>query len=200
MAFGEFSTTTVGWTAISTGAAGLVALASAIMFSAFGRPFGAINDASIGIVGVASATLAMLVFPEHRLLDPRMGAIALALAVAGGSIAAFGSMISVFGVTSWFLAGLYMAVGNALTGLWLMLINHTGWGNAALPNSLVSVGLFTGAVMAIGLTAVPGILSGRQSERSAPWISKYVARAGNLGSLLLYPMWCIWLGRILLAQ
>jgi hypothetical protein len=198
MAFGEFSSTTIGWAAIATGAAGLVALASAILFPVFGRAFGAINDASIGIVGVASATLAMLVFPEHRLRDPQMGAIALALAVAGGSITAFGSLISAFRVTSWFLAGLYVALGDALTGLWLMLINHTGWGNAALPNGLVSVGLFTGAVMAIGLAAVPGILSGRQTERSAPWISRYVARAGNLGSLLLFPIWCIWLGRSLL--
>jgi hypothetical protein len=177
----------------------VAALASAILFPVFGRAFGAINDASVGIVGLASATLAMLVFPEHRLSDPRMGAIALALAVAGGSITAFGSLISAFGVTSWFLAGLYMAAGNALTGLWLVLISHTGWGSATFPPGLTSVGLFTGAVMAIGLAAVPGILSGTQSEQSAPWISRYVGRAGNLGSLLLYPIWCIWLGRILLA-
>jgi hypothetical protein len=200
MDFGTFPPSTIGWVAIGAAAAGLVALASAILFSAIGQAFGAINDASMGIAGLASATLAMLIFPEHRLPDQQMGVIALALAVAGGSITAFGSLLSIFGVTSWFLSGLYMAAGNALTGLWLVLIIHTGWGSAALPQSLLSAGSFTGVVMALGLAALPGILSGRESERSAPWVSRYVGRAGNLGSLLLYPIWCIWLGRILLAQ
>jgi len=64
---------TIGWAAIATGTSGFVGLTSAILFTAFGRPFGKINDASTGIAGVASATMAMLMYPDNHLTDPQMG-------------------------------------------------------------------------------------------------------------------------------
>jgi hypothetical protein len=56
------------------------------------------------------------------------------------------------------------------------------------------MGFLAGAVMMLGIAAFPGILLSANTERSAPWISRYIGRAGYLGWLLLYPIWCIWFG------
>jgi hypothetical protein len=63
-------------------------------------------------------------------------------------------------------------------------------------HSLVIFGLVIGVIMALGLAAVPGIFSGSDSQESASWIVNYVGQAGVLGWLVLYPIWCVLLGRI----
>jgi len=68
-----------------------------------------------------------------------------------------------------------------------------------LPNKLVIFGLVTGAFMSFGLFAHPGIFAGIDSLDSMPWYLK-VATVSGLGIYLAYPIWCIWLGRVLLQK
>jgi hypothetical protein len=185
---------TIGRLAIATGVAGFGALALVILAAAFGRAFGRFGDAIGALTAVLSAGLGMLLFPEHRALEPQFASIAFGLAVLGGFIAAFGSVLAATEAASWFLAQLYVAAGSALIGAWLIMINIAGEAAHTFPNRAVNMGILAGAVMILGIAAIPGILLGASSERSAPWISRYVGRAGYLGWLLLYPIWCIWFG------
>jgi len=188
----------IGWLAIAAGAAGFAALTLAILSFLFGQPFAPFDDVMIGLTALLSAGLGMLLFPAHQARDPQLAQAGLAFAVLGGCIAVFGSVLAVTGVANWFLAQLYVAAGNALSGIWLIILNRSGGAVDAFPNGVATVGIFAGAVMALGIAAIPGILAGSESEQAAPWIARTVGRAGRLGSLVLFPLWCIWLGRALL--
>lgn len=191
---------TIGALAVAGSAAGFTALAFAVMAFALGRTFGRISDALVALAALLNVGLAMVLLPEHRVGEPQLALIAFSLALLGGFVAAFGSILAATGAASWFLAQLYVAAGNALLGIWLVMLNVWAGGADAFPNGVVTIGVFAGSVMALGMGAIPGILVGADSEQSAPWISRYVGRAGNLGWLILAPLWCAWLGRSLLRS
>jgi hypothetical protein len=93
-----------------------------------------------------------------------------------------------------------MAVGNALIGLWLLGLNYSAQYGQVWSNGLAISGMVIGAIMALGLMAVPGIFRGIDARESAPRYINYIGLAGSLGWLVLYPAWCIWLGRSLLLH
>ena len=51
--------------------------------------------------------------------------------------------------------------------------------------------------MALGLLTLPGILRGIDSLAATPWYVN-VGQVSGLGWLLLFPIWDIWIGRVLL--
>lgn len=185
---------TVGVVALATAAAEFLALIFAVLAFAYGRTFGRIHDVLGGVAAVLSAGLAMLLFTEQRAFNTQIAPLAFGIAVLGGFVAAFGSVLAATEAASWFLAQLFAAAGNGLIGIWLIALSVTAQAAHTLPNRVVNLGMFAGAVMALGIAAIPGILMGAETEDRAPWISRYVGRAGELGCLLLYPLWCLWLG------
>jgi len=196
MTASNFSSVTIGWVAIATGIAGLLGLAFIILFFTVGQPFGTLNDICIGLAAILSAVLAWMLYPAHHAQSPFLSQVALMVALLGALVVAVGSALVISGVTGWFLAGLYMAAGNALIGLWLLGLNYSALHGNPWSHSLVIFGLVIGVIMALGLAAVPGIFSGSDSQESASWIVNYVGQAGALGWLVLYPIWCVLLGRI----
>ena len=64
MTISNFPSLTIGWVAIATGVAGLLALAFIILLFTVGQPFGALNDLCIGIAAILSAVLAWMLTPQ----------------------------------------------------------------------------------------------------------------------------------------
>ena len=190
----SYSPQTIGWIAIAAGASGLGALVCAVLSVAFGRTFSRLYAIFVGLAAVLTAGIAMLLFPQHRLIEEQLALVAFALALVGAFIAALGAVAAATSAVSWFLAQLYVASGYALIGLWLIIITISGGDALSLPHRVVSMGWFAGVVMALGLAALPGVLRRTETEQAAPWLIRNIGRAGNLGSLLLFPMWCLWLG------
>jgi hypothetical protein len=55
--------------------------------------------------------------------------------------------------------------------------------------------------MILGLAAIPGFFGEIDSWEASPWDLKYVGMsASSLGWLVLYPLWCLWLGLTLLLS
>ena len=81
---------------------------------------------------------------------------------------------------------------------WLLGLNYSAQPSNPWPHGLVVFGIVIGVIMALGLAAIPGIVRGIDAWDAAPWYVNYVGQASALGWLVLYPFWCIWLGRMLL--
>ena len=199
MTTGDFSAFTIAWVALATGVMGLLALAFIILFFTMGQPFGTINDICIGLTAILSVFLAWMLYPQYHAQSPLLSQIALPIALFGALVVCIGSVLVIFGITSWFLAGLYMAAGNALIGLWLLGLNYSAQYTDNWSHGLVIFGIVVGVIMALGLAAIPGMLRGIDEWNSAPWYVNYVGQTGALGWLVLYPVWCIWLGRSVLS-
>ena len=180
MVTNSFAAHQIGWVAIGTGIAGLLGLAFIILFFTIGQPFGTLNDVCIGLAAILSAVLAWVSFPEFHALSPRLSWVALVAALAGTFVVAVGSALVISRVTGWYLAGLYMAAGNALLGLWLLGLNYAARHGNTWPQSLIVTGLVVGVLMALGLAAIPGIIgasipgmpppgTSTTSGKQAPW-------------------------------
>jgi len=199
MTANNFPSRTLGWLAIAIGGVILIGDVSLILFFTVGGFFGTFNDLCIAFAAILSALLAWMLYPAHRALSPRLSQFLLSAAFVGALVASIGSAFVIFDITGWFLAGLMNFFGYALVGLWLLGLNYFAKRKSTWPRYLVQFGLVSGAIMAIGLLTGPGIVGRVDDPELAPWFV-YVAPVASLGWLLLYPIWSIWLGRLLLRN
>ena len=190
----NFPQSAVGWMAIATGVSGTLATISITLMYTVEPSFGSVNDVFNAVLGIASGLLAWMFYPQHHARSPRMSQIALVLAVVGMIFTITGSTLILFDFTGFVLAGFYNAVGNGLIGLWLVAFCSTMRNADTLPHNLLMFGLVVGAIMALGVFCIPGILAGVDSMESLPWYL-LAGFLGFLGTYLLYPIWTFWLGR-----
>lgn len=168
----------------------LLGVVCLILLFVVGGSFGFFNDVANAVVGVLSAVLAWL----SAIRSPGWHRLALAAAVVGAIVMAIGSVLVIFDVTGYYLAGLVSAVGAAFIGGWVLIANRFPPYAVELPRGVLGIGLTAGVVMLVGLLAVPGVLARVDDQNTAPW---YVALAqlSWLGTYLLYPIWCFQLAR-----
>jgi len=195
-----FSSITIGWVAIATGISGLLGLVFIALFFTIGQPFGTLNDIFIGLTAILSVVLVVMLYPGLHAQSPILSQIALVVAILGALVVVIGSALAIFGVTGWYLSGLYMAAGNALIGLWLLAMSYIALRGMHLPNGLVILGLISGVILALGLVTIPGILRGIDIKEYAVTTVNAIWWTSALGWLALYPIWSVVLGRFLLLK
>lgn len=195
-----FSSVTIGWVAIVTGIAGLLGLVFIILFFTVGQPFGTLNDICIGLTAILSMVLVWMLYPGHHAQSPLLSQIALVIALVGALVVVSGSALSIFGITGWYLSGLYMAAGNGLIGLWLLALNYSALRGNPFPHGLVIFGLASGVILLLGLVTIPGIFRGTDVKEYALTTVNAIWWTSSLGWLALYPLWCVLMGRTLLLK
>ena len=199
MTTSNISSVTIGWAAIITGAAAILAVIFlTLMFMGSGI-FGSVNDVFNSLIGISSAVLAWMLFAKFQTEPQSLGQIGLALAAVGAIFTIVGSILILFGFTGFVLAGWYTGIGNALIGLWLAIFCYAMLRGDGLPHNLVLFGLVVGLLMAFGLFGIPGIIARIDRMESLPWVL-YLAFFSYLGTYILFPIWAIMLGRNLLLK
>ena len=192
----NFSSFMIGLLAIITGIVGLLALVLLILFFIVSGPFGTLNDICNGLTGILSGILAWNLSAKFHVRP-----IFFMLALIGTLAIALGSVLIIFDITGWYLAGLYTSAGYALIGLWLVALNYWVRQINPWPHGLINFGLIIGVMMALGLLTIPGIVNRVDSWELGPWYINYIGQVGSVAYLLLYPIWCILVGRrLLIAQ
>jgi hypothetical protein len=199
MTTSNFSSATIGWIAIITGASAILALIFLILMYSVNMSFGKVNDVFNSIIGISSVVLAWTLYAEHQAKSLSMSQIGLSLAVLGAIFTIIGSILIIYGFTDFVLAGWFTGLGIALIGLWLVIFCYSMLRGDVLPHNLIIFGIVAGALMAIGLLGIPGIFAKIDSMESLPWFLT-IAFFGYLGTYILYPIWTILLGRNLLLK
>ena len=183
----------VAGVAVATGVAGLISVASLTLFFAVGKPFGAINDWTVGLVGLLSGLLAAMIRSRGVAGSPGPGAVSTGVAVVGAAIVVAGSALVISQTTGFMLAGLVESLGFALIGFWLIALSRSTGSASGWSRPLRNLGLVAGIVMAVGIVVAPGIAMGVDDMDTAPgWI--WLGFVGWLGIFVLYPIWTIWFG------
>jgi len=176
-------------------AIGITAAGSAVCLATYFAvqgPFGTINDIGNAATGVLSAGLAWRL---RRQIPGRAGNLAVGVTIAGAGLAVAGSTLVVSGTTGYFFAGLVSSVGFAGIGAWLVALNESEMMAVIPPRRLRSLGIAAGALMALGIAAVPGILLGLDDMTAAPaWV--WIGLLGWLGIFVAYPAWAFWLAAV----
>ena len=188
----------IGRIAYATGGSIILAAILLGVFFAVGEPFGTLNDIFSGISGILCGVLAWMLYTQHYAKFPSMSQIALAFAVIGAFVVALGTILVVFRITGWVLAGWYSTAGYALIGIWLVMFCYSMLNNTALPHQLTMFGLIVGLVMAVGLVALPGVLNKVDTMDALPGYLN-ISYIGYLGDIL-FPIWSIWLARTLVVK
>ena len=196
----SLSSATVGRLATAIAVVAILGLICIALFAAIGGPFGTLNDICVGLGGVLSGGLAWTLYPTHRASAPRLSRFVLGTNWVGAALCALGSGLVILNVTGWFLAGLVTTFGYSLIGLWLVATNLPAARTPAFPRRLAVFGVVAGGVTASGVLAGPGILARTDAIRSAPWLASASMYVGGLGWCILYTIWCLWLGRLLLSN
>lgn len=156
--------------------AGSLVLAAAfyIVFAIAGEPWGTLNDTATGLLAIL---IAQFVWSTRGLW--RTPGWALCAGLVGAAVAVLGSVLVIFHVTGWFLAGLVTTLGFAGVGAWLLAVNRR-------ESSMATI---TGALMTTGVIVLPGVLLRYDNFAQAPsWI--YAGFISWLG-VLLFPWWAV---------
>jgi hypothetical protein len=189
------SSTTIGGLALAVAVVTLLGLVLLILMYAFSSgPLGLMNDVCNAVEGLLSIALAIGLLAQHQARSPHLAVPALIAVIVGGAFAVAGSVLVMSNATGFFLAGMYSMTGFALIGVWLLATNF----RAPWPQGMATFGLVAGAVMLLGLAAIPSILLRIDSFDSAAWHT-WLGQVGFLGWAILYPVWCLRLWSLLRA-
>jgi hypothetical protein len=196
---------TTGWLAFLVGIIGMFALITLLLFfvSLFQNIsslsfMGGLNDTLNAMVGILGAVLASALYPTLRQLAPRSSPFLLMGVWTGALAIAFGSWLIQTGRSDVELSSYYFFFGNGLIGIWLWVLNRVARQRAALPRNLTQFGLIASLFMMLGLLALYGILLGLDGSDYSPLIM--VTGLSFLGTGVMYPIWCLRLGRWILSK
>lgn len=178
-----------GWAAYLSAAANIAGAVTLVLFFSVGEPFGTMNDILSSVIALSMIPLALAL---HQL--GRTVSVSGSLLAAGGALV---SMVVAAGVSALLVARLitfaqsYLPTLTAfgMIGAWLVLANLLTRASGGLPWGLIWLGVSAG--VGYMLSTVGFYLGGQ---------NYLLLAAGGLLAAITYPIWAIWLGRVLLSN
>ena len=199
-----FTSKAIGRLALLAGTAGVLAILTLVLFFvglfqniAALASLGSVNDTLNAIFSLLSAVLASVLYPALLRFVPRLSLILLIAAWGGAIAVVYGSWLIITGRSDVELSSYYFFFGNGLIGIWLLAANRMARQQNAWPRSLTLWGSIAAAFLMWGLLALYGIVMRWDGDMFS--LLLLVMGVGYLGIGILYPIWCLRLGRWILA-
>ena len=188
-----------GWSAYVSAVATILGFVFIVIFFAIGQPFGTLND-FFGSVILALSMMPVAV-ALHQILRSRttnLSRLALFIGLGAMAVFAFAStavILHTFGIVTFveprpgtgpFGLDLY---APGVIGVWLLLIGYLSIRHASFPKRLGWMGVIAGAGYVVSILGFA--LGGPEHPLVA---------VGGLAGAIAYPIWAIWLGRVLMSS
>lgn len=205
-------TRNAGWAAYSSGITALLSFAAYLAFLVFDLPHtlqsGNINhqrltgDLITLFQGLSFLSMIPIALALHELEEKRTvkaSRIALGVGIFGMVLMTTFSIFVLLRLMSEPQVGTPTALAFGAVGLWLIAANYFTR-DSILPTRLVWLGIFIGAAYVLyalffWISGAANVESSSALQSNVPFLIGYVAL--NLSSFILYPIWAIWLGRLL---
>ena len=175
-----------GWSAFVSAAATVLGAVTLVIFFSVGGPFGIMNDISSVIIGLTGIIILFALYQLHRSVAP---VISLAAFIIGSLAMLTASILQTLLVAIRMDFGEITTYAFGVFGASLMIYGHLVLVNATLPRALGWWGIVAGLGYVLVVTGF--VVSGPNHPLN------YI---GGLASVIAYPTWAIWLGRVLLKS
>ena len=171
-----------GLSAYLTAAATIVGFVALITFFIVGEPYGTINDISSIVIALSALPVLISLFSLHRPAGPAASLMAVIIGVIASLVIVIVQTILVTTRKSY---GDTVSFSFSVFGISLLIFGYLALTDKTLPRGLAWLGIVAG----IGYILVTsGFILGGENHP--------LTYVGGLASILTYPVWAIWLGRI----
>jgi hypothetical protein len=177
-----------GPSALVSAIASIVGLVTLIIFFSLGEPWGTINDMASVVQALSTLPVLLFLYRLHQQEAPILSLAAFVIGAIGMLIAIVFQSLLILRVITFAQTAVASPVGFGLLGIPLLWFGYRDFLSGTMPRGVALLGILTGA----GFVALmAGVLLGGQ-EHPLTAIGGLIAGIG-------YPVWAIWLGRILLS-
>ena len=177
----------VGGSAFISAVATILTFLTGILYFTIGGSFGEIQDVTSVLQVVFMIPLAVGLYRLLPSSTKVVGLFAAAVGILGMFISAVGQGLLVLDRIDYPTSMKFFPAGVAI-GIWLLVVCSLARANGFFPNGLAWAGFVAGAGY---IVTVAGFLWGGQESP--------VFYIGGLALGIGYPVWAIWLGRLLLS-
>lgn len=177
-----------GWCAIASAIATILGLVTLLVFYSLGQPWGTINDLTSMLLALSTVPVLLALFRLHR---RRAAVISLAALIMGGLallVAFVFQSLLVLKIIEYEATAVTVPAAFGVFGGALLAHSYLGLRARSLPGVLGWLGIIAGAGY---MLVIAGILVGGQES--------LLTITGGLLAVVCYPIWAIWLGRLLLS-
>jgi hypothetical protein len=175
------------WSAYLSAIATVSTFVTGILFFTVGKPFGKINDISSVfqvLFMIPLSIMFVMVTPDN---DQILGLIAALGGILGMILSGVGQSLLVIGRIDFDSSRKFFPAGAAI-GIWLITVCSISIHNGSLPHLWAWIGILAGLGYVV---TVIGFLKGGEQE--------VLFTIGALVLGISYPIWAIWLGRLVLS-
>jgi hypothetical protein len=173
-----------GWSAYLTAIATIIGFVTLIAFFMVGEPYGTINDVSSVVIALSALPVLYSLYQLHRSAAP---SISLTAVIIGVIAALNAAVLQIILITTGNTYGNAVTLSYGVFGLSLVIFSYLALTDKLLPRGLAWFGILAG----IGYVVVnAGFILGGENHP--------LTYVGGLASIIGYPTWAIWLGRVFL--
>ncbi|MBX7235356.1 MAG: hypothetical protein K1X65_13310 [Caldilineales bacterium] len=193
-----------GWAAVLSGVAAILALVTLVLFFAIEvntggeHLWGPLSDLFPIIQMALLLVVARTLYLAHRAAAPRLSLIATVIGMAGMAGVIVLQVLLRMDVLPFEQEVRPLLVAFGLVGVWLMAANDVGRRQRSLPSRLAWLGMAVGAAFVLEPVIVFVVGGADWSAYMSNPLLTVISAIVFLTVYFGYPVWVIWLGRVLL--